>query len=71
MDFIPTSLIKSCFTVFSEIITNLANLSISQDSFSLRFKLAQVTPLVKKPGLDKNTASNYRPLLNQKYIQIT
>ena len=62
MDFIPTSLIKSRSTVFSEIISNLANLSISQGFFLLKFKLAQVTPLLKKPGLDKNTPSNYRPI---------
>ena len=50
--------------VFSEIISNLANLSIYQGSFPLKFKLAQVTPLLKQPGLDKNTASNYRPISN-------
>ena len=64
MNFIPTSLIKSCSTVFSEIISNFANLSISQGSFPLFFKLAQVTPLLKKPGLDKNTPSNYLPISN-------
>ena len=64
IDFIPTSLIKSCATVFSEIISNLANLSISQGSFPLKFKLAQVVPLLKKPGLDKNTPSNYRSISN-------
>ena len=64
MDFIPTSLIKSCFTVFSAIISNLANVSISQDSLPLKSNLTQVTPLLRKPGLDKNTSSNYRPISN-------
>ena len=64
MDFIPTFLIKSCSTACSEIISNLANLSISQGSFPLKFKLAQVTPLLKKPCLDKNTTSSYRPISN-------
>ena len=59
MDFIPTSLIKSCSTVFLDKISNLANLPISQGSFPLKFKLAQVTPLLKKLGLNKNTPSNY------------
>ena len=62
MDFILTSKIKSCSTVFSEIIFNLANLAISQGSCPLKFKLAQVTPLLKKSGLNKNTPSNYRPI---------
>ena len=64
MDFIFTSLIKSCSMVFSEIISNFVNLSISQGAFPLKFKLAQVTPLLKKPGFDKNTFSNYRPISN-------
>ena len=68
----PTSLIKSCSTVFWEIIFNLANLSISQGSFPLKFKLVQITPLLKQPGLDKNNPSNYRPISNlNKVFQIT
>ena len=59
MDFIYTSLINSCSTIFSEIISNL---TIYQGSFPLKFKLAQVTLLLKKPGLDKNTPSNYRSI---------
>ena len=64
MDFIPISLIKYCSTVFSEIIFNPANLSISQGFFPLKFKLIQVTPLLKKHGLGKNTPSNYRHIYN-------
>ena len=64
MDFIPTSLIKFYSTVFSEVISNLANLLISQGSVPLKFKLAQVTPLVKKRGIDKNNPSNYRLIFN-------
>ena len=64
MNFIPTSLIKFYSMVFSDIISNLANLSIYQGSFPLKLKLAQVTPLLNNPGLDKNTPSNYRPISN-------
>ena len=52
-DFIPTSLINSCSSVFSELISTLANLSFSQCTFPSRFKLALVSPLIKKHGLDK------------------
>ena len=64
MDFIPTSLIKSCLSVFIEIITTLTSLSIDQGIFSSRFKLAQVTPLLKKAGLDKSSPSSNRPISN-------
>ena len=64
MDFIPTSLIISCSSVFTEIIITLANLSIDQGIFPSSFKLAQVTPLFKKAGLDKSSPSSNRPISN-------
>jgi hypothetical protein len=64
VDYIPTSLIKSCPVVFSELICSLANLSFSEGVFPSVFKAASVTPLLKKPGLDENTPANFRPILN-------
>ena len=72
MDFLATSLIQSCSMVFSEIISILANLSISQGSFPHKFILAQGTPLLKKPGLDKNNSQQLSSYIQPKqYIQIT
>jgi len=51
LDFIPTSLIKSCSGAFAHIITRLANLSFSQSTFPHQFKIAQVTPLLKNAAL--------------------
>jgi hypothetical protein len=64
LDLIPTSLLKSCSVVFAPILANLANLSFSQGSFPSSFKLAQVTPLLKKPQLDPLIPANYRPISN-------
>jgi len=64
LDFIPTSLIKSCSDVFSDIICQLANLSFSQGKFPSSFKLAYVSPLLKRPGLDPSLPANYRPISN-------
>ena len=64
LDFIPTSLIRSCSSTFSPLIAKLANLSFSQGKFPSRFKIAQVTPLLKKPNLDPQLPSNYRPISN-------
>ena len=64
LDFIPTSLIKSCSDVFSELISRLANLSFTEGCFPAMFKQAFVTPLLKKPGLDQSDPSNYRPISN-------
>ena len=64
MDYIPTSLLKSCNKVFSHIIAHLANLSFSEGCFPSGFRAAQITPLLKKPGLDTNLPVNYRPISN-------
>ena len=64
LDFIPTSLLKSCSTVFSKLITTLANLSFSSGTFPAQFKVAKVTPLLKKPSLDTSNPANYRPISN-------
>ena len=64
LDFIPTSLLKSCSGVFSVLISNLANMSFSQGTFPTMFKLAQVTPILKKPGLPSTDPANFRPISN-------
>lgn len=63
-DFLPTSLIKSCPLVFSELISRLANLSFAEGVFPDCFKQATVTPLLKKPGLDPSQLTNFRPISN-------
>ena len=64
LDFVPTSVIKACRGTFAHIIARLANLSFDHATFPARFKMAQVTPLIKKYGLDKNDHGNYRPISN-------
>ena len=64
VDFIPTSLLKHCPSVFSEMIARLSNLSFSGGVFPSKFKCAAVTPLLKKPSLDPDNPSSYRPISN-------
>jgi Reverse transcriptase (RNA-dependent DNA polymerase)/Endonuclease-reverse transcriptase len=64
LDFVPTSLVKSCCGAFATIIARLANLSFERASFPSRFRTAQVTPLLKKHGLDVSDPANYRPISN-------
>ena len=52
LDYIPSSLLKKCVVIFAPAIANLANLSFGEGRFPELFKTAQVTPLLKKPGLD-------------------
>ena len=64
LDFIPTSLIKAFFSTFSSLIAHLANLSFNQGVFPSHLKIAQITPLIKKPKLNRDYPSNYRPISN-------
>jgi len=48
LDFIPTSLIKSCSAVFAQVIARLVNMSFEIFTFPAKFKTARVTPLLKK-----------------------
>ena len=64
MDFIPTSLLKKCSDIFAPVICNLANLSFTSGHFPTMFKTAQVTPLIKKAGMDPDAPSSYRPIFN-------
>ena len=64
LDYIPTSLVKSCAATSSILISHLANLSFTQATFPAKFKLALISPLLKKPGLAKSELSNFRPISN-------
>ena len=64
----PTSLLKSCADTFSLLISHLANLSFSQATCPTKFKLALISPLLKKPGLSKSDPSNFRPISNLNLI---
>jgi len=64
LDYLHTSVIKSCSDVLAPLIARLANLSFAEGRFPDRFKLAQVTPLIKKDGLDSNDPANYRSISN-------
>ncbi len=64
MDFMPTSLLKKCSAVFAPLIARLANLSFAEGCFPRRFKQAQVTPLLKKVGMDVDDPASYRPISN-------
>jgi len=54
--------------VLAPIITLIVNLSLSTAMFPQAFKHAIVTPLLKKPALDKESLSNYRPISNLSFL---
>ena len=68
LDPIPTALVKECADILVTPITNIINYSLREGSFPNCFKTAYVTPLLKKPNLDRNLLKNYRPVSNLSFI---
>ena len=58
------NILKACSDVFSPIITALTNRSFVQGCFPSCFKVAQVKPILKKPGMDEDVLTSYRPISN-------
>jgi exonuclease III len=68
LDPIPTSLLKSSIDVLIPTICKIVNCSLNTSAVPADFKSATVTPLIKKPSLDKEDFKNYRPISNLPYI---
>lgn len=67
-DPIPTSLLKQCVSVLAPVITRIVNASLASGYFPPVFKQSIVTPLLKKPTLDSDNLSNYRPISNLSFL---
>ena len=68
LDILPTELVKNCVSELSPIITKIVNQSLASGIFPDNFKVAHVTPLLKKSNLDKDALKNYRPVSNLSFI---
>ena len=53
---------------FMAVITRIINMSLTDGEFPESFKLALVTPLIKKTSLDPNVLKNYRPVSNLAFL---
>ena len=63
-DYISNKLLKEQVNVLALLVTRLANLSLSSGIFPSLLKTGQVTPLLKKPGLNPSDPASYRPITN-------
>ena len=61
-------MLTKCVGTTSPVITKIINLSLFEATVPSAFKHAIVTPLHKKPSLDKEQFSNYRPVSNLTYV---
>jgi Reverse transcriptase (RNA-dependent DNA polymerase) len=57
-------LLKACSDSFASIIARLANITFEHAQFPTQFKMARITPLLKRSDLGTDDPSNYRPISN-------
>jgi len=65
---LPTWLLKKCVHQFFPLITAIINRSMDESVVPQCLKWATITPLLKRPGLDKEDMKNYRPIDNFPFI---
>ena len=68
LDPIPSTLLKKCMFALLPTITKIINLSLASGVFPDQFKSSSVHPLIKKPNLDKDELSNYRPISHLSFL---
>ena len=64
LDPIPISLLKHHSLTLAPILVKIVNKSFQDGSFPTIYKTAQILPLLKKPTLNSDEPSNYRPISN-------
>ena len=64
LDPVSTSVDKQTFVSWCDYFLNLANSRFEQDTFPDFFKTAVIKPNLKKPNLETELPSSYRPIAN-------
>jgi hypothetical protein len=68
LDPLPIGMFKTCIEELLPMITKIVRKSLSSGVFPAAFKHARIIPLLKKPNLDTNVLSNYRPISNLAFL---
>ena len=68
LDPIPTSVLKRHIMTFLPKLTEIVNASLQSGVFPKSLGDAIVTPILKKPSMDKEELKNYRPVSNIRYL---
>ena len=71
LDPLPASVLKECLHQLLPFLTKLVNVSLQHGVVSTEMKQAIITPVLKKPSLDQEEYSNYRPISNLLFLSKT
>ena len=61
-------MLKECLDVLLPIVTSIINSSLTSGVVPDSFKVASITPLIKKPSLEPDILANYRPISNLPFL---
>jgi exonuclease III len=67
LDVLPTWLVKQHIQLLLPNLTRIVNMSLSSGIFPQDLRRAVITPVLKKPSLNKNDLKNYRPIANLQF----
>ena len=68
LDPLPTNITKECIDFLLPALLKIINTSLASSTVPMSFKKALVTPLIKKPSLDRDVLKNYRPVSNLPFL---
>jgi hypothetical protein len=68
LDPVPTQLVKECLDILLPIITKIINQSFASAQVPKAFKVAAVTPILKKADLIAEILKNFRPISNLPFL---
>ena len=68
LDPIPTTVVKENDDLMAMLISRIVNASLQEGKFPEELKLAHVIPVLKKPSLDREEMSSYRPISNLPFL---
>ena len=68
LDPIPAQLLINCLDDLLPVITKIVNLSLASSTVPTSLKQAILSPLLKKPMLDHELYSNFRPVSNLEFL---
>ncbi len=68
LDPIPTYLLKTLLPSLIQSITYIINRSLATGYVPQDLKIAAITPILKKPGLDNTDLNSFRPISNLPFV---
>ncbi|CAM4727630.1 unnamed protein product [Leuciscus chuanchicus] len=68
LDPIPSALVKHCLPCLTPLIMVIINSSLTSGTVPSSLKVAAITPILKKPGLDPDNPNNFRPISNLPFL---